>query len=306
MMNSTTLKTTESLPAYVSLIDDPRISMEMVDQFIAVQLEYWEEGEKEFLESLFSQIQLTETSETILFPVLDVHALYCRLKELASWTYGKSYSFFSSLDVAKVAFKIASKKFEHRIGYSDKASGDYGNSELQMFVHTYESIMINGSCSLHYLEDAIGLEDSDFSITSGCPVMIMKMQCFLSAILYTATNNGRNTHKDAMKNSDRIKDEVSMERHKGITLKRLLSLKNNATITLNNETLANGEFVKVTNLFFNLGSIFLEKDHDADVIFSLEQFNVTSGMLRYAKMINNDSFKINYNDQLLTVNMFNA
>lgn len=301
MIQRQNTKTTQSLPNYVSLIDDPRVTLEMADKYIPVQLEYWDEGEEEFLVNMLADINNIEVDEKILFPITGTQQLATRLIELASWHYGREYNFYSPYHVVSVAFKLASKKFEQRIGFSDPSSGDYGNRELQLFSHTYKNLVVDGSASVQYFEQAIGLEETDFDFENGSPLLVAKFQGFVAGLIWTATNNGRNTHKDAMNESSDIHNAISMDKQKGLNLKRLTNFRKIVTIKENGKILADSVYHKVNTPLFSPSSIQLDPKNDDDVILTVLDYSLTSGMFRKGTAYTENGFVIQHGEQKLTV-----
>ncbi len=301
MIQRQNTKSTQSLPSYVSLLDDPRVTLEMADKYIPVQLEYWDEGEEEFLVNMLADINKVEVEETILFPISGTQQLATRLIELASWHYGKEYNFYSPYHVIKVAFKLASKKFEQRIGFSDNSSGDYGNPELQLFSHTYQDLVVDGSASVQYFQHAIGLEDNDFDFENGSPILVAKFQGFVAGLIWTATNNGSNTHKNAMNESSDIHSAISMNKQKGLNLKRLTNFRHVVSLKTNGKTLAEGEYQKNNTPVFSPSSIQLDPKNDEDVILTIQNYSLTSGMFREGTAYTDNGFIVQYENKRLTV-----
>lgn len=281
---------------YVSFLDDDRITLEMAIRYAALEAEYWEEGEHEFLEEIFNNLP---SHKNILFPIKDIYELKTRFKEILCFVQGVDYDQFHSSYFLRAAAKMATKDIEDRITFTSDTFGKYGNPELQMVLHTFKQIFKNDGTA--FFSHSLGYTNKFVQPDNGHKEIVDKLSCWWAGVIWTQSNVGSYTHNSARAKSDVICSENNVERLKGAYLNNAINKAKTLRVESSDSSVEYSEF--------NINAVKLTDDlrinNQPDEIFltvdGVESLHLTFADVIQAKMTNMTTLQIERDSEKVTI-----
>lgn len=192
-------------PTYISLIDDPRITIDVAYEFKdVIEAGGVFENEDYYLFDEYFEQYLKESSANILFPVKSSFEFAKRCLEILCLFEGENFGMFSYDFFLKGLMKANTYRLEKRINYTDCTGGLIGYPEFQMYLNTFDTIF-NSGYAMQFIKDSFEIVSLDAE--NGYADLEDKLVFFMKGAVWTHSNVGCSAHIIAIQKVRSIQNE---------------------------------------------------------------------------------------------------